>query len=213
MKRSLSAKLLISFVTGFVALATMLQMHRAQADDTPKMPTLGKLTTLSLHDMNGNLQTQADWSASKGIVIVFLGIECPISNGYAQELTRLAEYGESRGVRFLGIHGDPDVSADQARKHARDFGLKFPVLLDPQQSTARQVGARTMPEAVVLRSSGEVIYRGRIDDRYASIGRQRAAPTRRDLQLAIDAVVANKLPEIAETKAIGCQLPRPSTKH
>ena len=65
-----------------------------------------------------------------------------------------------------------------------------------------------MPESVVLLPTSEIVYRGRIDDRYASLGRQRVAPQQRDLQRAIEAVVAGRLPEIAEAPAIGCTLPR-----
>ncbi|MBL8826624.1 MAG: redoxin domain-containing protein [Planctomycetaceae bacterium] len=200
-------------VTALVTLTMMWQVQHSPADEASKLGGLGRVTNFEMTDIAGRSHEQSAWRDTKGVVIVFLGIQCPISNGYAQELARLAEYSAARGVGFLGIHGDPDVTTEQATTHARDFGLKFPIILDPEQVTARQVGARTMPEAVVLRPSGEVIYRGRIDDRYASIGRQRVAATRHDLQLAIDAVVANKLPEIAETKAIGCQLPRPSTKN
>lgn len=189
----------VMFTALLVSLAGLSLLQGAE-------PT--KVTALRLADADGRLHTTADWPQHKAIVIVFLGVECPISNGYAPELARLAEHAKSHGALFLGVHGDPDVSAEQARKHASEYSLKFPILLDPEHELAQQCGARTMPEAVVLRASGEVVYRGRIDDRYASVGRQRVAPQRRDLQLAIDAVVAGKLPEIAETKAIGCPLPR-----
>ena len=49
-------------------------------------------------------------------------------------------------------------------------GLDFPILLDPDQLLARQVNARVSPEAFLLASDGQVLYRGRIDDLFAPDG-------------------------------------------
>ena len=49
--------------------------------------------------------------------------------------------------------------------------LPFPILLDPDQRVARQAGVRVTPEAVVLASDGQVLYRGRINDLYTPDGR------------------------------------------
>jgi hypothetical protein len=53
----------------------------------------------------------------------------------------------------------------------------------------------TTPEAAVFRSNGDVlreVYRGRIDDRYLSIGQERPQPQQHDLEAAISAALAGK---------------------
>ena len=58
------------------------------------------------------------------------------------------------------------------------------------------------------RSASEAAYRGRIDDRYAAPGKLRAEPTARDLQAAIEAVLAGQKPASPQTEAVGCPLPK-----
>jgi peroxiredoxin len=160
-----------------------------------------------LADVQGRIHTSTDWKDHKAVVVFFLGTECPVSNGYAPEMARLAaEYGRG-GVLFWGLHPDPDVTSQMAGQHAAEYGLKFSILLDPKQDVARQAGVRVVPEAVVLSPSGRVLYRGRIDDRYGLSGKRRDEPTTRDLQNALQAVLAGKPPPVAQTRAFGCPLP------
>ena len=176
-----------------------------KSGDNP--PAAGRVRQFSLQDPLGNTHTAHDWQKAKAVVVLFLATDCPISNAYAPLMAKLAKEFGPRDVWFGGVYCDPDVTAATAAKHASDFGLPFPVLLDPQQVLARQTGARVTPEAVVLRADGEIVYRGRIDDLYAVIGKRRPQPTTRELADAIEAVLAGKRPATVETKANGCPLP------
>jgi hypothetical protein len=68
---------------------------------------------------------------------------------------------------------------------------------------------KVTPEVAVLSPTGELLYLGRIDDRYNPQGKRRPEPTVRDLQLALDAVLAGKPVPTPRTKAFGCPLLRP----
>ena len=176
---------------------------RALAQETVRV-----VRDVSLADTRGRLHGLAEWRDSRALVLLFLGSECPVSNGLAPEMARLAAAYGPRRVAFLGIHPDPEVSAEAAEGHAAEYGLKFPILLDPAQELARQAGVTHTPEAVVLDGDRRVLYRGRIDDRFAEPGKGRAEPTERDLQAALDAILAGKAPPVAETRPVGCPLPR-----
>jgi peroxiredoxin len=167
------------------------------------------LKGLELSDIRGQKHSLAGWRDRKAVVLFFLGTECPVSNGYAPEMARLASDYASRRVAFLGIHSDPTVTVEMARKHAAEYKLSFPVALDPAQNTAKQAGATVVPQAVVLSPTGEVLYRGRIDDRYSLDGKRRDDPRSRDLEKALQAVLAGKMPVVRETKPFGCPLPEP----
>lgn len=130
-----------------------------------------------------------------------------MSNGYAEEMRRLADLYSQQSVQFLGVHCDPGVDTDDASRHASEYGLKFPIVLDPDQRLAEQVGATITPEVVVLDSAGHVTYRGRIDDRYGPKGQRRQTAVSHDLKEAIDAMLAGKAPKVAETDAFGCPMP------
>ena len=82
------------------------------------------------------------------------------------------------------------------------------ILLDKDQSLARLTGAKVMPEAVLFRRGTqgaiEILYDGRVNDLYSSLGKRRASPTRNDLRDAIDSAHAGLNPPQSRTNAIGC---------
>jgi peroxiredoxin len=185
-------------------IAALLPLMPVAVDRPPAV-----VRDFALMGADGMKHAAREWKECKAVVLIFLGTECPVSNGYAPEYRRLAGHYASKGVRFYGIHPDPDVTAKIAAKHAAEFGLPFPVLLDPAQRVARQAGITVVPSAVVLAPSGRILYRGRIDDRYALDGKRRDEPKRRDLEEAVRAALAGKPPPVAETPAFGCPLPQP----
>lgn len=172
--------------------------------------SLPRIELFSLPDLKGQKHTAADWKGKKAVVLLFLGLECPVSNGYAPEYARLAKTFAGEGIGFYGIHADPIVTPASATKHAREYRLSFPILLDARQQVARQAGVTIVPQAVVLAPAGQVLYRGRIDDRYSLDGKRREEPSIRDLENALKAIVAGKAPAVAETKVFGCPLAAPS---
>lgn len=165
------------------------------------------ITEFSLVDTHGSKRTLADWHGRKAVVLFFLGVECPVSNGYAPVMEELFAKYRSRGVGCYGVYAEPSVSADEAAAHAKDYRLTFPMLLDPAQQLARMAGARVTPDVIVASPDGRVLYRGRIDDRYSLDGKRRNVPRTHELIDAIEAVLAGKTPEVRETKAYGCPLP------
>lgn len=174
----------------------------------PEPDILRRVKDIARLDTAGRMQTSAAWGGSRAVVLFFLGTECPVSNGYASEMRRLARDYGPRGVVFQGVHPDPHVTAEAAARHAGEYGLDFPILLDPDQDLAEQVGATVTPEAAVLDGRGNVLYRGRIDDRYSLKGQRRGSARSLDLRDALDAVLAGRMPSVAETEAFGCPMPR-----
>lgn len=159
--------------------------------------------------VDGSEHVLVPFDGAGATVLVFTATTCPIANAYSPEIQRIrAEY-EPLGVRFFLVYADCDDTAELVREHLESFGYEVPGLLDHDQRVRRRVGAEVTPEAFVLDGSGEVLYRGRIDDTYVDYGKQRAAPSRRDLRLALDAVLAGGRPEVDLTQAIGCYIPDP----
>lgn len=162
---------------------------------------------LVLKDAEGRAHTPLGLADRKATVFFFLLPDCPISNAYSPEVQRIVTAYASRKVAAFIVHADPDVTAEQAKKHAKDFGLTSPVLLDPGHALVKRTGVSMAPEVAVVSPAGKVAYRGRIDDWYADYGKRRAAPTQRDLRAALDAVLDGKPVPVAVTKVIGCDLP------
>lgn len=163
---------------------------------------------LTLTDMTGKPRSLRPAEA-KAVVLLFLSVDCPVSNRYAPELVRLAGEYTKGGVVFYGVHCDPDLTAEQARRHATEYKLPFPILLDPTQELARAARVTRVPTAVLLSPTGVVLYHGRIDDRNIGTGKARAEPTRRDLAEAVAETLAGKRPSVPRTPVVGCELPTP----
>jgi mono/diheme cytochrome c family protein len=111
-----------------------------------------------------------------------------------------------KGVQFLAINSNQLDTPERVKEHARKYGIPFPVLKDQGNEVADQFGARRTPEAFVL-ETGAVRYQGRIDDQFG-IGYKRVKPTRRDLAVAIDEVLAGKPVSQPVTEVSGCIIAR-----
>jgi Redoxin len=160
-----------------------------------------------LKDVDGRPHTPLAMADKKATVFFFILPDCPISNSYAPEIKRICADYEAKKIAAFIVHADPDVTAEQAKKHAKEFGFKCPVLLDPTHLLVKKSGVTIAPEAAVLGADAKVLYRGRIDDWYVDYGKRRGEPTQRDLRNALDAVVQGKAIATPTTKAIGCFLP------
>jgi thiol-disulfide isomerase/thioredoxin len=167
----------------------------------------GDQPPLTFRDLDGKPQTPLNVDQAKAHVLLFLTTDCPIANSYAPEIKALLKDFAGRPVRFYAVHVDPDLTAEAARQHAKDYGLTLPVLLDAKHLLVAATGATRTPEAVVVLADGSVAYRGRIDDRYPALGKKRQAPSRRDLRDALTAVLAGKAVATPRTQAVGCSIP------
>ena len=139
-------------------------------------------------------------------VLVFTTTDCPISNRYAPEITRLAAAYAARGVRFWVVYPVPGDTPEKIRAHVTQFGLDLPVARDTRAALVKYSGVSVTPEVAVIDGRGEVAYRGRVDDRYVDFGVDRPAPTVRDLDRALTHLLAGKPVEPKTTRAVGCIL-------
>jgi hypothetical protein len=145
-------------------------------------------------------------AAAKVTVLIFVNPECPISNRYAPEIQRLAKAFVEKGATFWLVYPDAGLSPETIRKHLKEFGYSLPALRDPHHFLVKQSQAKVTPEAAVFNAKGRLLYNGRIDNRYVDFGKERFAPTERDLENAIKACLANQPVSRATTKAIGCYI-------
>ena len=157
-------------------------------------------------DIKGKDHTPFASAKTKAVVFIFLLRDCPVSNVYAPEITRIHSKYSKKGVALYLVHPDPDTDAKSALAHASEYKLTAPVVLDHNHKLTRRAGAQVTPEAAVFDAKGRLVYRGRIDDLYADFGKKRFNPTRRDLRDTLDALLAGKRLTKRTTKAVGCYI-------
>ncbi len=160
------------------------------------------LLPVRMSDANGHTVRPLDLPGTT--VLIFVATDCPISNGYAPELQRIMAEHRSDGVRFFLVYSDATAAA--VKRHEATYGYTCPALLDPNHALSARVGATVTPEAAVIGDSGQLLYRGRIDDRYVGFGHKRPEATTHDLRAALESVVAGRPVDVAMTTAIGCPI-------
>jgi hypothetical protein len=142
----------------------------------------------------------------KGVVLLFVSRECPISNRYAPEIRRLRTQLGPEGVRFWLVFPNPSEGVQPIRDHLAEFRYDVPALRDPAQELVKLAGATMTPEAAVFDAAGHLAYRGRIDDRYVRLGVMRPAPTTHDLRDAVTALLAGRPVPASTAPAVGCYI-------
>lgn len=188
---------------GVVCLLALLAASRATA--AADQAIHGTLTTV-----DGRAVQLASEKPATATVLLFLSTECPISSGYVPTLNRLADqWKDDPRVAFYGVISDRSVTRNAAAKYAKEYEIAFPLLLDASGLLARQLMPTHVPEAFVLDAHLQVKYRGRIDDLYADLGKRRAQATEHNLVDATSALLAGKVPAIAQTTPIGCLFEAP----
>ncbi|HEX4343334.1 MAG TPA: hypothetical protein VH255_08080, partial [Verrucomicrobiae bacterium] len=159
---------------------------------------------LVLNDLDGVARRPLEPAEKLASVVIFYGHDCPISNGYAPEINRIAT--SHTNFAFYIVQADADLTLAAAKAHAKEYDLRAPVLLDAQHRLVRLLKPTVTPEVFVLGKNHEVLYHGRIDDLYAEIEKKRGTVTQHDLRDALEAIAAGQPVKQKETKAIGCMI-------
>ena len=137
-------------------------------------------------------------------VLVFTTTDCPISNRYAPEIKRLAAKFDGQ-AKFVLVYPVPSDSPAMIGEHKKKFAYELESVRDTDQKLVKMTRVTVTPEVAVM-VSDHMVYRGRIDDRYIELGKERVQPTQRDLESTLDALVAGKRVAQRETRAVGCIL-------
>jgi len=159
-------------------------------------------------DLAGHPVNPLQATNAKAVLLLFVSSTCPICNRYAPEIRRLHERFASRGVTLWRVYPDADDTAAVIQEHQREFGLPGEALRDPDHALVNLAGVQVTPEAALFLPGGKRVYRGRIDDWYTDFSKSRPEPTRRDLQEALESVLAGRSVSNATTTAIGCHIPK-----
>lgn len=191
---------------GFLlAIALMLTSAVVSAVEEPSAPDVAA----KLGRLQGLDGTSLDPTPYPGgvTVLVFYSTECPIANAASPALNKLCEDFPAPRVKWFQVCVDPDASLADLATHAREFGLKGTIAVDPRGRLARRIGATVTPEAFVVDDRGRLRYHGRIDDQFAARGVRKTTPGEGDLRPALTAVLAGGEVQSSFTKPVGCPLP------
>ncbi|MEN3943286.1 redoxin family protein [Prosthecobacter sp. SYSU 5D2] len=166
---------------------------------------VGAESVLELKGTDGKMHAPLAAGDKKAVLLFFVSPFCSTTRPFMPEINAIAaEYGDRVAVSL--VHSDPEITVEVALQHADMSGVKARVVVDKEQTLARQAGAAVTPEAVLLSPAGEVIYKGRINDLYLGPTKRQRAATTKDLREALDAVLAGKPVVAPQPEAQGCKI-------
>ena len=145
---------------------------------------------------------------SKGTVIAFVCNHCPYVKLINEQLVEIANKYLQQGISFLAISSNdvekyPDDSPEKMVEVAREESYPFPYLYDETQEVAKSYKAACTPDLYLYDENLELVYRGQFDDSRPGNGK---ATTGKDLQAAIDGLLAGKVPIKQQIPSIGCNI-------
>ena len=142
---------------------------------------------------------------------VFLSPDCPIANAMAPTLGRLGEYAQLHEIETLLIYPRKGLTAQEVNHHAQSYGLVGRVVLDPDHQWVDSLDATVTPEAFVFSGGiedADVLYRGRINDLYRSVGNRQEQARTHDFRNAIERSIAGNRESVSGPPAVGCTIER-----
>ena len=203
MKRQHAFSLLLATLLVLVG-AVMAGSGRTGDDATLVAPPIGAtIEDFKLPDADGKEHSLNSLKGKNGSVLIFISVQCPISNAYNERMEKLAQDFGSRGVTIIGINANNTEPADAVKAHAAEKHLTFPILKDPGNKIADRLGATRTPEAYFLDANNRLLYHGRIDN-----NKDESQIESRDLREALDAALAGKPIQKTTATAFGCTIKR-----
>lgn len=174
------------------------------ASEVPAPPAIGStIDEFSLPDVNGTARSLKSLAGKNGTVLLFIAVQCPVSNAYNERMEKLAQDYQAKGIAVVGINSNVAEDAAAVKSHAAEHSLSFPILKDPGNKVADKLGASVTPEAYFIDPTNKLLYHGRIDN-----SRNAAQVETSDLRNALDAALSGKPIEKTEAKAFGCTIKR-----
>ena len=195
---TLSLMLVILLAIAFASSA------RTNDTDVPAPPVIGAtIEDFTLPDADGKNHSLSSLKGKNGTVLIFVAVQCPVSNAYNERMEKLAQDYKARGISVVGINSNSTESAGDVKAHAASNKLTFVILKDNGNKIADALGASRTPEAYFLDANNKLVYHGRIDN-----SRDMSQVNSNELRDALDAVLSGKPVAKTTANAFGCSIKR-----
>ena len=162
----------------------------------------------SLVSVDGRTYSLKDFDGAPALLVIFMCNHCPYVIHVADELARLANYYQQKGVSVVGISSNdvasyPQDSPEQMVHEAENRGYTFPYLYDESQQVAKAYHAACTPDFFLFDKEKQLVYRGQLD---ASRPKSDIPVTGEDLRAALDAVLSGQPVAEEQTPSLGCNI-------
>ncbi len=194
------------FLASTLIVAFSAVAGSGSTSDLPAPPAIGTIIEdFKLPDTDGAERSLNALKGKNGAVLIFISVQCPVSNGYNERMEKLTQDYKAKGVNVIGINSNVTEPIAAVKAHAADRHLTFTILKDDGNKIADRFGATKTPEVYVLDPNNKLVYHGRIDN-----SQNTANITANDLRDALEEMRAGKQVSKTGGAAFGCTIKRAS---
>lgn len=148
----------------------------------------------------------SELKGEKGTVIMFICNHCPFVIHVNEQLVKLGNEYQPKGINFIAISSNdvenyPQDAPHLMKKLAEDLQYPFPYLYDETQEVAKAYDAACTPDFYVFDADLQSVYHGQLDDSRPGNGK---TVTGTDMRNALDTLLENKVPIENQKPSVGC---------
>lgn len=171
------------------------------------LPLGAEAPGFNLPATDGRVLALEDFSESNFLVIFFTCVHCPYVTGSDERTRLIAEAYSGKGVQFVAINSNcsevyPSDGLDGMRERMEEHRFPWPFLRDEAQEVALAYGALKTPHFFLFDHARRLAYTGRAIDS----PRDHALSTTRELEDALDDLLAGREVRVPLTNPIGCSI-------
>lgn len=149
-----------------------------------------------------------DVRGDNGTVVMFICNHCPYVIHVRDEIVKIANFYQNRGIGFVAISSNDvesysEDSPELMAELAKQVRFPFPYLYDEDQSVAKAYNAACTPDFYLFDDDDLCVYRGRMD---GSTPGNEISVTGGELRNAIDLLLDGKKIRTEQLPSMGCNI-------
>lgn len=160
-----------------------------------------KVPPLTVKDINGKSITLPD---GKPRVLFFANLTCPCVKAYDERMKAVHKKYAAKGIEVAYVFSDASDTVPHIRELVANKEYPWRNIVDNDQKMMRLFNVEATTETILIDGKGNLRYHGRVDDNIYEPEKIQS----RDLDNAINAVLAGKEVPVKEARALSCRIPR-----
>ena len=171
------------------------------------LPLGAEAPAFQLPATDGRVLSLEDFAESHLLVVFFTCVHCPYVTGSDERTRKIAEAYSDKGVQFVAINSNcaevyPADGLEGMRARMEEHRFPWPFLRDESQEVALTYGALKTPHFYLFDEGRRLAYTGRAID----TPRDHSASTTRELEDALDDLLAGREVRVPLTNPVGCSI-------
>lgn len=139
-------------------------------------------------------------------VYIFLSEDCPICRYYVHDINELHDKFESAEINIVGIFPNFSSKPEKINSFVKEYQLSISTKTDYFKKISTRLGATKTPEVIITNESNSIIYKGRIDNAFAALGKRRRVVTEHNLDDILTQLKNGTQIPYTAIETIGCYI-------